>query len=87
MSDSEVSAIREVDLEKKQVRTIVGHGLFVFGHRDGHVAKALFQHLLGVFATETKVYVADTYNSAIRAIDLVTQQVSTLIGKSGMNGV
>ena len=38
-------------------------------------------------ATNDKVYVADTYNSAIRVIDLQTQQVSTLIGKSRMNGV
>ena len=86
-ADSEVSAIREIDLERNQVKTIVGHGLFVFGHNDGHVDEALFQHPLGVFATNDKVYVADTYNSAIRVIDLQTQQVSTLIGKSDMNGV
>lgn len=86
-ADSEVSAIREVDLEKNQIKTIVGHGLFVFGHNDGHVDEALFQHPLGVFTTENKLYVADTYNSAIRVIDLQSKQVSTLIGKSGMNGV
>src|SRR5574342_47698 len=85
-ADSEVSAIREIDLEKNQVKTIVGHGLFVFGHHDGHVDEALFQHPLGVFTYENKVYVADTYNSAIRVIDLQSNQVSTLIGKSGMNG-
>lgn len=86
-ADSETSAIREIDLDRKQVKTIVGHGLFVFGHNDGHVDEALFQHPLGVFATETKLYVADTYNSAIRVIDLQTSQVSTIIGKTGMNGV
>lgn len=86
-ADSEVSAIREIDLERRQVRTIVGHGLFVFGHNDGHVDEALFQHPLGVFTKDDKIYVADTYNSAIRVIDLQTKQVSTLIGKSGMNGV
>lgn len=86
-ADSETSSIREIDLDRKQVKTIVGHGLFVFGHNDGHVDEALFQHPLGVFATETKLYVADTYNSAIRVIDLQTSQVSTIIGKTGMNGV
>jgi thiol-disulfide isomerase/thioredoxin len=34
-ADSEVSAIRQVDLLSKQVKTIVGHGLFEFGHQDG----------------------------------------------------
>lgn len=72
-ADSEVSSIREIDLEGKLVRTIVGHGLFVFGHKDGHVDEALFQHPLGVFATDSMLYVADTYNSAIRVIDLRTQ--------------
>ena len=59
----------------------------MFGHNDRHIDEALFQHPLGVFANENMVYVADTYNSAIRVIDLQSKQVSTLIGKSGMNGV
>jgi thiol-disulfide isomerase/thioredoxin len=86
-ADSEVSAIREIDLAQMQVKTIVGQGLFVFGHQDGPVEQALFQHPLGVFATVNKIYVADTYNGAIRVIDLMTKQVSSLIGKPGMKTV
>ena len=86
-ADSEVSAIREIDLETNQVKTIVGHGLFVFGHKDGHVDEALFQHPLGVYASKNKIYVADTYNSAIREIDLETNQVKTIVGKTEMNGI
>ncbi|HWY33912.1 MAG TPA: thioredoxin-like domain-containing protein, partial [Nitrosopumilaceae archaeon] len=86
-ADSEVSAIREIDLETNQVKTIVGHGLFVFGHKDGHVDEALFQHPLGVYASMNKIYVADTYNSAIREIDLETNQVKTIVGKTEMNGI
>ena len=86
-ADSEVSAIREIDLENNQVKTIVGHGLFVFGHKDGHVDEALFQHPLGLYASQNKVYVADTYNSAIREIDLENNQVKTIVGKTGMNGI
>ena len=82
-ADSEVSAIREINLETNQVKTIVGHGLFVFGHKDGSIDEALFQHPLGLYASENKIYVADTYNSAIRMIDLRTNQVSTIIGKTG----
>ncbi len=86
-ADSEVSAIREIDLETNQVKTIVGHGLFVFGHKDGHVDEALFQHPLGAYASKNKIYVADTYNSAIREIDLETNQVKTIVGKTEMNGI
>ena len=86
-ADSEVSAIREIDLETNQVKTIVGHGLFVFGHKDGHVDEALFQHPLGVYASKNKIYVADTYNSAIREINLETNQVKTIVGKTEMNGI
>lgn len=82
-ADSETSSIREIDLNTGYVRTIVGHGLFVFGYRDGNADQALFQHPLGVCATQDKIFVADTYNSAIRVIDKKTDQVSTLVGKKG----
>jgi len=86
-ADSETSAIREIDLNTNQVKTLVGQGLFVFGNKDGHIDEALFQHPLGVYASKNKIYVADTYNSAIREIDLNTNQVKTLVGKTEMNGI
>ncbi len=81
-ADSEVSAIRKIDLAQNQIKSIVGHGLFEFGHEDGHADGALFQHPLGLCATKDTIFVADTYNSAIRVIDLKTSQVYTLIGKT-----
>lgn len=84
-ADSEVSAVRRVDLETNDVKTLVGHGLFEFGYLDGHADDALFQHPLGLCATDTDVFVADTYNSAIRVINLKTSQVYTLIGKTQKN--
>ena len=86
-ADSEVSAVRKIDLSEKQVKTIVGHGLFEFGHQDGHTDNALFQHPLGVCATRDNVFVADTYNSAIRVVNLQNSQVYTLIGKAEKNTV
>jgi len=80
-ADSEVSAIRKIQLQEKQVRTIVGRGLFEFGHKDGPTHDALFQHPLGVCATQDALFVADTYNSAIRVINLKSNQVYTLIGR------
>lgn len=80
--DSETSSVRVIDLESKQLSTIVGHGLFEFGHQDGNLDDAMFQHPLGVCTHSNFVFVADTYNSAIRTIDLKSSTVSTLIGKT-----
>lgn len=82
VADSEVSAVRLIDLTRKSVHTIVGEGLFEFGLRDGPVAEARLQHPLGVHCAGNKIYVADTYNHAIRLVDLDAQQVSTLVGKA-----
>ena len=54
--------------------------LFVFGDTDGPVGKALLQHPLGVAYGAGRVYVADTYNSKIREIDLAAGTVKTLVG-------
>lgn len=84
-ADSEVSAVRKIDLGSKSVKTVVGHGLFEFGYQDGHVDDALFQHPLGLCVNGDTVFVADTYNSAIRVISLKQSQVHTLIGKTEKN--
>jgi thiol-disulfide isomerase/thioredoxin len=81
-TDSETSSVRKIDLQTNTVQSLVGRGLFEFGHEDGSADSALFQHPLGVCATPDSVFVADTYNSAIRVIDLKTSQVYTLIGKT-----
>lgn len=83
--DSETSSIREIDLKTQYVRTIVGHGLFVFGYKDGKTGESLFQHPLGLCAITNKIFVADTYNSSIRVIDQDNDSVRTLIGKQGMS--
>lgn len=86
-ADSETSSIREIDLVSNSVRTIVGRGLFVFGHKDGSLEESLFQHPLGLCAKDGKIFVADTYNSALREIDMEKNRVSTIVGKHGMGGI
>lgn len=77
IADSETSSLRM--LRDGALRTVVGTGLFDFGHRDGQAADALFQHPLGVAALpDGSVAVADTYNDALRRYDPDTDQVSTL---------
>ncbi len=85
--DSETSSVREIDLNTEYVRTVVGHGLFAFGHKDGKIDEALFQHPLGLCANTNKIFVADTYNSSIRVIDQDDDSVETLIGKQGSSTI
>ncbi|MQA26863.1 MAG: redoxin domain-containing protein [Micromonosporaceae bacterium] len=77
IADAETSAIRYV--EDDVVHTVVGAGLFDFGHRDGPAAEALLQHPLGVGALpDGSVAIADTYNGAIRRYDPQSGEVTTL---------
>ncbi|MCF6149085.1 MAG: redoxin domain-containing protein [Candidatus Kuenenia sp.] len=79
-ADSEVSAIRYVDLEKGMVRTVVGKDLFVFGDVDGKGDEVRLQHPLGVTVYKGIVYVADTYNHKIKVIDPETRECKTYAG-------
>ncbi|HEY0119127.1 MAG TPA: hypothetical protein VGC04_10130, partial [Cellulomonas sp.] len=69
VADSETSALRVVTGGRSDARvdTVVGAGLFDFGHRDGPAADARLQHPLGVAAApDGSILVADTYNGAVR---------------------
>ncbi|HEY3415254.1 MAG TPA: thioredoxin-like domain-containing protein, partial [Armatimonadota bacterium] len=86
-ADSETSSVRQYDPGTDEVSTLVGQGLFIFGDKDGDGPNALLQHPLGVAASPNgALYVADTYNSKIRRIDLTSGLVTTLAG-SGKPGV
>ena len=68
-ADSEVSAIRYVDLKENRVKTIVGQDLFVFGDVDGKREEVRLQHPLGVTNYNGLIYVADTYNHKIKIVN------------------
>lgn len=78
-ADAETSAVRALGLgPDAPVRTLVGAGLFEFGHRNGPLGEALLQHPLGLAAAGDRLYVADSYNDAIRVIDLAAGVVADL---------
>jgi thiol-disulfide isomerase/thioredoxin len=80
VADSEVSSVRAVDLREGEVQTVVGHGLFDHGDVDGEGEDVLLQHCMDVAAIGETLYVADTYNSKIKAIDLRTRRCTTAYG-------
>ena len=84
LADAETSALRRVDVAddgSATITSLVGQGLFDFGHRDGAAAQALLQHPLGVAALpDGSVVVTDTYNGALRRYDPASDEVTTLVG-------
>jgi len=81
-ADSEVSAIRYVEIgtPEGRVGTVVGLDLFEFGDRDGVGDDVRLQHPLGVTTDGNLLYIADTYNSKIKRIDPASRRTETLVG-------
>jgi thiol-disulfide isomerase/thioredoxin len=80
-ADSENSALRYLTAEG-ELHTVIGEGLFDFGHVDGPAGRARLQHPLGVLVlADGSIAIADTYNSAVRRYAPATGEVSTLAGE------
>jgi len=84
-ADSESSAIRsaQVELTDGVTDVVVGSdaNLFDFGDVDGVGTQAKLQHPLGLaLAADGFLYVADTYNSKLKRIDIERREVETFLG-------
>jgi sugar lactone lactonase YvrE len=81
-ADSESSSIRYGDLSLGETFLLVGGdaGLFEFGDVDGAGNVARLQHPLGTAIDGDVLYVADTYNSKIKRIDLAAGSISSWLG-------
>jgi DNA-binding beta-propeller fold protein YncE len=79
VADAESNTIREVQLPPANtVATLAGGDLFEFGDRDGQGDRVRLQHPLGLAAHDGRVFIADTYNHAIKVLEPSTGKVSTL---------
>ena len=85
VADSEVSAVRDIDLQTGTVTTLVGEDLFVFGDQDGEGDAVRLQHPLGITARDGTLFVADSYNNKIKRLDPRRRAVTTWLG-SGVAG-
>lgn len=87
VADSESSTIRAVEAKDGgQTTSVAGsNNLFGFGQTDGKGGAARFQHPLGVALQEATgtLFVADSFNHTIRAIDVKTGEVTTWLGTAG----
>jgi len=62
----------------RRVETLIGSGLFDFGHVNGTFAEARLQHPLGIAWWTAASSFADSYNGTIRSVDPKAGTVSDL---------
>ncbi|MCB9450358.1 MAG: redoxin domain-containing protein [Anaerolineaceae bacterium] len=78
IADSNHNRIVIADLNTYEVLDVVGNG--GRGLTDGSFSAATFDKPQGMALAGSTLYVADTYNHAIRAIDLLNRTVTTIAG-------
>lgn len=80
VADADANVIRAVDGPNQRPYRLIGGGPFDFGSEDGDWLSARFQYVLDVAfeAGERRLWIADTYNDAIRIADLRKGTVETL---------
>jgi len=84
-ADAETSAVRRLLLgPKPRVETLIGTGLFDFGHANGTLAEGRLQHPQGLAAVDGRLFIADSYISTIRVIDLAAGSIADLAPPVGL---
>lgn len=79
IADAASSAIRMMRLLDNNVSTLIGHGLYDFGDANGKRETALLQHPLAVCADPRGlIFVADSYNGKIKALNMRSGELRTL---------
>ena len=78
IADSNHNRIVVLSLEDSSVKEVIGNGQI--GLTDGGFEAAAFNHPQGMALDGSTLYVADTENHAIRAIDLAKRTVTTIAG-------
>lgn len=79
-TDAESSAVRWADTDKRgAVGTLVGTGLFDFGDADGNGDKVRMQHQQGLAVRGGELLVADSYNDALKWVNIDTREARTWV--------
>lgn len=80
IADSNSSSIRSADLTSRILSTLIGKGLYHFGYIDGHFSDVLMMHPTGIDVIKSRLFIADTYNNAIRFSEIPGTVIRSLIG-------
>jgi len=81
IAEGNSSSLRCADLSTHRLTTLIGSGIFDFGYVDGHFSDARMLHCQGIESVGEKIFIADTYNHAVRYADLMGTVIRTLISR------
>ena len=86
ISDTLNHRIRRVDFGANVITTVVGNGTPAFAGDNGDPLQASLNTPLDIeFGPDGRLYIADTYNHAIRAVDFTANVITTVAG-TGVRG-
>jgi len=77
--DSSTSTLRHIDKDNN-VKTLMGNPLEIRGFKDGILGEGMLQNPTGLDVDETGVYIADSFNHAIRKYSFTNKRLNTLTG-------
>lgn len=80
VSDSRFNTIRVLDLRRSRVSTLAGDGAAPAAHTDGVGAAARFNGPARLCLLGSTLYVADSGNRSLRAVDVTSGAVTTVAG-------
>jgi len=81
VADTENQRIRRIDLTAQTIETVVGDGTAGFGGDGGPATAAQLNYPRDIeFGPDGRLFIADTDNHRIRAVDLTTGIIQTVAG-------
>lgn len=83
IADQSNNRVRAVDLKTGMIRTVAGMGSAAYDGDGKPAAESSLAGPSGLAVAAGTLYIADTFNSRIRSVDLVTGMIATAVGDGG----
>lgn len=83
IADQSNNRVRAVDLKTGMIRTVAGMGSAAYDGDGRPAAESSLAGPSGLAVEAGTLYIADTFNSRIRSVDLVTGMIATAVGDGG----
>jgi len=83
IADQSNNRVRAVDLKTGIIRTVAGMGSAVYDGDGKPATEASLAGPSGLAVAAGTLYIADTFNGRIRAVDLLTGMIATVAGDGG----
>ena len=83
IADQSNNRVRAIDLKTGMIRTVAGTGTAAYDGDGKPATESCLAGPSGLAVTAGALYIADTFNSRIRSVDLATGMIATAVGDGG----